>query len=61
MVSFKHTPAWFTDFANGFLETLSDKELDTLVAQIHTSVGQTIEVKPEKELIERLRKARKDD
>lgn len=58
MVSFNHTPAWLTEFANGFLK--SDKELDTLVAQVHTSVGQTIEVKPEKGLVERLRKTRKD-
>jgi hypothetical protein len=59
MVSFNHTPTWLTEFANGFLK-LSDKELDTLVAQVHTSVGQTIEVKPERDLVERLRKARKD-
>ena len=59
MVSLNHTPSWLTDFANGFLKSVSDKEIDTLVAQIHTSVGQTIEVKPEKGLVERLRKARK--
>jgi hypothetical protein len=59
MVSFNHNPSWLTDFANGFLKSVSDKEIDTLVAQIHTSVGQTIEVKPEKDLVERLRKARK--
>jgi len=47
-------------FAKGFLGSLSDKELDTLAAQVHTSVGQTIEIKPEKELVERLRKVRKD-
>ena len=60
MVSFVHTPTWLTEFANGFLKPVSDDELDTLVAQVHTSVGQTIEVKPEKDLIDRLRKARKD-
>lgn len=60
MVSFIHTPTWLTEFANDFLKSLSDKELDTLVVQVHTSVGQTIEAKPEKDLIERLRKARKD-
>lgn len=59
MVSFNHTPTWLSEFANNFLKSFSDKELDTLVAQIHTSVGQTIEVKPEKNLVERLRKARK--
>jgi hypothetical protein len=60
MVSFAHTPTWLTEFANGFLKSISDSDLDTLVAQVHTSVGQTIEAKPEKELIDRLRKARKD-
>ena len=60
MVSFNHTPTWLTEFANGFLKSISDKELDTLVAQVHTSVGQTIEVKPEKDLVERLRKVRND-
>ena len=60
MVSFAHTPTWFTEFANGFLKSLSDKELDTLVAQVHTSVGETVEVKPEKDLVDRLKQARKD-
>lgn len=58
MVPFNHTPNWLTEFANGFLKSLPDKELDTLIVQVHTSVGQTIEVKPEKDLVERLRKAR---
>lgn len=60
MVSFKHTPTWLVEFATGFLRSLSEKELDTLVAQVHTSVGQTIEVKPERDLIERLKKVRKE-
>lgn len=61
MVSFSHTPTWLTEFANDFLKSISDKEMDTLVVQIHTSVGQTIEVKPEKDLLERLRKVRNND
>ena len=61
MVSFIHTPNWLTEFANGFLKSLSDNELNTLVVQIHTSVGQTIEVKPEQDLLERLKKARKNE
>lgn len=61
MVSFNHTPTWLAEFANDFLKHLSDKELDTLVIQVHTSVGQTIEARPEKGLIERLRKVRKDN
>lgn len=63
----QHLPPWLSHFilrveafAKGFLGSLSDKELDTLAAQVHTSVGQTIEIKPEKELVERLRKVRKD-
>lgn len=60
MVSFNHTPTWLTEFANDFLRSISDNEFDTLVAQVHTSVGQTIEVKPEKDLVERLRKVRND-
>lgn len=60
MVSFTHTPNWLTEFANGFLRSLSDKELNTLVAQVHTSLGQTVEVKPESGLLERLKKTRKD-
>lgn len=60
MVSFIHTPTWLPEFANEFLKSLSDKEIDTLVVQAHTSVGQTIEAKPENDLIERLKKARKD-
>ena len=60
MVSFNHTPNWLDDFANRFLKGVPDKELSTLVAQVHTSVGQTIEVKPEKALLERLRKVRED-
>jgi len=59
MVSFIHTPTWLPKFANEFLKSLSDKEIDTLVVQAHTSVGQTIEAKPENDLIERLKKARK--
>jgi len=60
MVSFRHTPSWLTDFANDFLKSFADKELDTLVVQVHTSVGQTIEAKPEDALIERLREVRRD-
>ena len=55
MVSFLATPGWLRDFATGFVQDLSDNSLKTLVAQIHTSVGQTIEVRPERPLIQRLK------
>jgi len=53
LVSFTATPNWITDFVHGFLKD----DLKTLVALIHTSVGQTIEVKPEDELLKQLEKA----
>lgn len=56
MVSFRVTPNWSKEFATGFVKDLSDKSLNTLVAQIHTSVDQTVEVRPEKDLLERLKK-----
>ena len=55
MVSFVATPNWVQEFATGFVQDMSDRILKTLVAQIHTSVGQTIEVRPESGLIERLK------
>jgi len=57
MVSFNNTPTWLTDFANKFIESSDDALLRTLVAQVHTSLGKTIEVKPEKGLIDRLKRA----
>ena len=58
MVSFLVVPNWTKDFATGFVRDLSDRNLKTLVAQIHTSVGQTVEVKPENDLLEALKKYR---
>lgn len=58
MISFLLAPNWLKDFATGFVRDLSDKNVKTLVAQIHTSVGQTIEVKPESGLLEALKKYR---
>ena len=57
MVSFVETPNWPREFATGFVEDLSDKSLKTLLAQVHTSVGQTVEVHPENDLLEELKKA----
>lgn len=58
MVSFLVIPTWLKDFATGFVRDLSDRHLKSLVAQIHTSVGQTVEVKPENGLLEALKKYR---
>jgi len=57
MVSFLATPTWLMEFATGFVKDSSDKSLKTLVALVHTSVGQTVEVQPEKPLLGRLKKA----
>ncbi len=55
MVSFSLAPNWIANFAGRFVQDLSDRSLRTLVAQVHTSVGRTIEVRPEENLIRRLR------
>lgn len=52
--SFIDSPNWTADFASGFVQDTSDKNLKTLRAIIHTSIGKTIEVVPEKNLLERL-------
>lgn len=57
LVSFKTIPAWPDHFAKTFIRDVSDKNLKTLRALIHTSLGQTIEVVPEKDLLQRLREA----
>ena len=57
LVSLLALPAWPKDFATGFIQDISLKNLSTLRAQIHTSVGETIEVKPEESLFERLRES----
>lgn len=56
-VSFLATLNWLREFSTGFIQDLSDRSMKTLVAQIHTSVGETIEVRPEKDLIRRLRES----
>jgi hypothetical protein len=60
LVSFVQTPQWLAEFANGFVKSGEERYLNTLVAQVHTSVGQTIELKPEPELLGRLRAAYKN-
>lgn len=56
LVSFKATPDWPTNFAKEFVRDVSDKNLKTLRALVHTSLGQTIEVVPEHDLLLKLRK-----
>ena len=57
LVSFKAMPGWPKDFATGFVQDLRPRNLQTLRAVIHTSVGKSIEVVPENNLLERLREA----
>ena len=57
MVSFKAAPNWAHEFATGFVRDLSERNLQTLVAQVHTSVGKTVLAKPERSVLERLRNA----
>lgn len=56
-VSFSVNPTWLEEFAHGFVQDISRRNLKTLRAQIYTSVGQTVEIKPEPYLIERLKEA----
>lgn len=55
LVSLLALPGWPKDFATGFVRDLTAKNLDTLRGLIHTSIGEVVEVEPEKELLERLR------
>ena len=57
MVSFLATPNWLREFSTGFIKDLSDRSINTLVVQIHTSVGETIEVRPEGDLIRKLKES----
>ena len=51
---FKDSPNWAAEFACGFVQDTSDKNLKTLRAIIHTAIGKMIEVVSEKNLLERL-------
>lgn len=57
MVSFRAMPRWPKDFATGFVQDMRPRNLKTLRAIIHTSVGESIEVVPENNLLEKLREA----
>jgi len=56
MVSLQDVPDWMREFAQ-FAPDLSDRTMRTLVAQIFTSVGQTIEVRPEQPLVSHIQGA----
>lgn len=58
-VSFVETPHWANDFVDKFVAS-GGEPLNTLVAQVHTSVGQTVEVRAEPNLIEALTKVREN-
>ena len=58
LVSFDIMPSWKKDLATDFIKDLSDKSLKTLVAQVNTSVGKTIEAHPRKDLLDALKEFR---
>jgi hypothetical protein len=55
LVSLLALPTWPKDFAKGFVGDLSERNLKTLRALVHTSIGETIEVRPDENLLKRLR------
>lgn len=55
LVSFKAAPSWTKEFAEGFVEDMSEKNLKTLRALVNISLGKAIEVVPEDNLLKRLR------
>ena len=57
LVSFQATPNWLTNFSQGFLSDASESNTKTLRAQVHTSLGQTVDVVPEESLLAKLRAA----
>ena len=53
-VSFEATPEWAADFSSKFLPDMNPKTLKTLMALVHTSVGKTVRVRPEDNVIKHL-------
>jgi hypothetical protein len=58
LVSFDVMPGWKKEFATGFVRDLSDKSLKTLVAQVRTSVGKTVDAHPRKDFLDALKEFR---
>ena len=55
MTDFEESPNWMSEFASGFVKDGSNKSLKTLRAQIHTSVGHTLDVRPERAFLKELK------
>ena len=47
---------WPHEFINKFIQSNDERLLRTLVAQVHTSVGQTVNCQPEKNLLDLLKR-----
>lgn len=54
IIRFDKFPDWLSEFASGFIRSNDWAQVNTLRAQIHTSVGIAIEVIPEKGLLQAL-------
>ena len=55
LVSFEATPNWDVEFSTKFLPDKTLKTLKSLFALVHTSVGSTVRVKPEENVLALLR------
>ena len=60
IIDFTESPNWMKDFVTQFIRDVSDKSLNTLRAQIHTSLGHSIDVVPEQSLLEKLKNVGSD-
>lgn len=59
LISFTERPDWLDEFSKKFVMTNDPKVLRTLTAEIRTSVDQTVKVKPEALLLQRIAEAYK--
>ena len=53
-ISLSDSPEWFEVFAKNFIDENYMHKVETLRAQIHTSVGHTEDVTPERSFLDRL-------
>jgi len=60
MISFSEAPNWLADFSSNLEKDHLDSDLKSLRAFVYTSIGKTVEIKPESALLERLRSVRLD-
>lgn len=56
-ISLVDTPDWATEFSNKFVESIKRRHLKTLVPQVHTSIGTTVEGKVGEKVIELIKEA----